>query len=293
MTTKDQGVQAGMTFFYQSWNHRKSALPTNRDYWARGIVLYPNAKDKELSLEKRAGHSFQLVGWDDDLEIQTVDEEGNPVVDENGDPVMEQGFFIFKNSWGTGSFGKDNEHGDGYGYISMRYVEEYATVYISDLPEIQLPDEVCDDGADNDMDGDTDCDDSDCSAAPECASGDLETLTFTSSGDAVAIPDNDPVGVTSNIDVARQGAIHSATVTVDVTHTYRGDLRVVLYRGDDAVVLHDRSGGGQDDLKQTFDVTDFDGTDMSGEWKLKVEDHAGYDTGTLNGWSLEVLTDAQ
>ena len=32
------------------------------------------------------------------------------------------------------------------------------------------PNEVCDDGIDNDLDGDTDCDDSDCAAAPECAS---------------------------------------------------------------------------------------------------------------------------
>ena len=32
----------GLTFFYQSWNHRKSELPTNSDYWDEGYVLYPN-----------------------------------------------------------------------------------------------------------------------------------------------------------------------------------------------------------------------------------------------------------
>jgi len=293
MTTKNQGVIVGLTFFYQSWNHRRSDLPTNRDYWSQGYVLYPNDKDKELSLAKRAGHSIELVGWDDDLEVQTVDAEGNKVVDANGDPVMEKGFYIFKNSWGTGSFGADNPHGDGYGYISMRYVDEYGSAYVSDLPEIAVDDEVCDDGEDNDLDGARDCDDSDCAADPACAGGDLESVTFASTGDAVAIPDNDPVGATSSIQVDRAGAIRKLDVTVDVTHSYRGDLKVVLYRGDTAVTLFDRDGGGQDDLHQTFDVTDFAGADMAGEWRLVVSDGAAYDTGTLDGWKLELLTDRQ
>ncbi len=293
MTEKEQGAIVGLTFFYQSWNHRRSDLPTNRDYWNKGYVLYPNAKDQELSLEKRAGHSIELVGWDDELEVPTVDEEGNTVVDENGEPVMEKGFFIFKNSWGTGSFGKDNPHGDGYGFISMRYVEEYGSVYISDLPTVELPDEVCGDGIDNDMNGDTDCDDAACANTFECAAGDTEVVTFASAAGALAIPDNDPVGVASEITVDRQGTVLALDVAVNITHTYRGDLQVTLYRGDDAIVLHDRQGGGQDNLQQSFRVESFDGSEMSGTWRLKVTDNAGADTGELVGWSLDILTNTQ
>ena len=77
-------------------------------------------------------------------------------------------------------------------------------------------------------------------------------------------------------------------VTVDIGHTYSGDVRVVLRRGSQSVVLQDQTGGSTDDIKTTFAVTDFDGADMSGEWALTVTDHAAYDTGTLNGWSMEI-----
>ena len=36
----------------------------------------------------------------------------------------------------------------------------------------------------------------------------------------------------------------------------------------------------------------FLGADMSGEWRLVVSDGANADTGTLDNWSLEILTDA-
>lgn len=291
MTAEKTGVIVGLDFFYQSWNHRLSELPINNEYWREGYVTYPNDEDKEKSLAKRAGHSILLVGWDDDLEVQARDAEGNLVVDGDGNPVMEKGFYLFKNSWGRGSFGVNNAHGDGYGWISMRYVEEYGTAYVSGEPNIDALPETCGDGLDNDDNGATDCDDAACSGTAECQTG-ANVLTFESA-EAVAIPDNDPVGVSTEITVADQVDILGLTVTTNITHTYRGDLRVTLYRDDTAVVLHDRVGGGQDDLVKTFDVEGFDGTSATGTWRLKVEDHAGQDVGTLNGWSLEVLTAAE
>lgn len=292
MHTKDQGVVVGLTFFYQSWNHRKSELPTNRDYWSKGYVLYPNAKDKELSLVSRAGHSILLVGWDDDLEVQTVDEEGNPVVDADGNPVMEKGFYIFKNSWGKGSFGATNPHGDGYGFISMRYVKEYGTAYVSDLPVLNLA-ESCTNGTDDDFDGKVDCDDSDCADALECQTGgELEELTFESTHEPLDIPDNDPVGIHSDLTVERTGPIRKLEVSVDISHTYKGDLRVILDHDGQSVVLHDRTGGGVDNLQLTTELTEWLGADMSGDWRLRVEDRAGLDTGSLNSWKLSVVTDA-
>ena len=40
--------------------------------------------------------------------------------------------------------------------------------------------------------------------------------------------------------------------------------------------------------KQTFSVTDFIGEESQGTWRLLVSDVAPGDTGTLNGWSLEI-----
>lgn len=136
MTQNRQAVVAGMTFFYQSWNHRGGPLPVNGDYARKGYILAPNAKDIEVSKEKPAGHSILIVGWDDDLEVPTVDETGAVVTGADGKPVMEKGFFIFKNSWGTANFGLTNPKGAGYGYISYRYVSQYGSGYTADPPKL-------------------------------------------------------------------------------------------------------------------------------------------------------------
>jgi len=283
MVNTSTGVVVGLTFFYQSWNHRLSALPTSQEHFRNGYVLAPNAEDRRVSLEKRAGHSILLIGWDDDLSVPKRDEEGNVVTDEAGEPVMETGFFLFKNSWGTGSFGVDNAFGAGYGWISYDYVAREGSAYVSGLPEVARA-EVCNDGTDNDFNGAADCDDAACASDPACM---MPTGTYESTV-AVAIPDADPAGVTSEITVPDSGTIMALAVTVNVAHTYRGDLRVVLVRDGREVVLHDRAGGGDDDLRETYAVTEFDGSDASGVWTLAISDHAGADTGTLESWSLEV-----
>jgi subtilisin-like proprotein convertase family protein len=287
MTTKKQAATVGLTFYYQSWNHRASALPTSNELWRQGIVPYPNAKDKEESKKKRAGHAILLVGWDDELEVQPIDAEGNPMVDAAGNPVKEKGFFIFKNSWGTGSFGVDNPHGPGYGFISMRYVKEEGTVYVSDLPKLETGPEICNDGKDNDRNGKIDCDDEACSADLACTAA----ATTYENTTPVAIPDNNKTGITSQIVVPTGGTLAGLQVTVDITHTYRGDLKVKLVGpGGAEVILHDRDGGSADHLKQTFAVAAFDGQDAAGTWTLVVADEAAADKGTLNSWKLAITT---
>lgn len=286
MHTKKQAVVVGGTFFYQSWNHRASSLPTNNEYWRKGYVTYPNEVDKQKSLEKRAGHGFLLVGWDDTLEVQKRDGEGKLLTDDAGNPVTEKGFFIFKNSWGRGSFGASNPHGDGFGYISYDYVSEYMTAYVSGLPEVESPDEVCNDEKDNDRDGDADCDDSDCAADAACVGS---TLSYTNDqgGD---IPDNSPSGLESTIEVTDTGKISAVSVAVDISHSYSGDLTVKLVRGSTEVVLQNQQGGSDDGIKKTFAVTEFNGQDAAGTWKLVVIDNANLDTGKLNSWTLGLTT---
>ncbi len=287
MTSKRQAAIVGLTFYYQSWNHRGSKLPTSNALWRKGYVPYPNAKDKTESLKKRAGHAILLVGWDDEAEVQPLDAEGNPAVDANGEPIKEKGFFVFKNSWGTAKFGVDNPHGKGYGYLSYKYVEEEGTVYASNLPKLEPLVEVCNDGKDNDHDGDEDCADSDCSADAACT-GTSKTYSATPGS---SIPDNDTAGISSDITVADSGTISALSVTVDITHSYQGDLVVKLVRqGGGEVVLQERDGGSADDLKKTFSVTAFDGQDSAGTWTLVVADRAGADTGTLNSWKMDIST---
>jgi hypothetical protein len=278
-----QAVEAAMDVYYQAWGHGLSNLTLNQDYRARGVVFTPNQDDIRDSLENRAGHSVILVGWDDDLELPRMDASGEPLVDASGNVVMDRGFYIMKNSWGTGPWGADNEYGAGYGLISQDYIHQHASIRTADLPTNVVPPEgeVC-----PVEDGVVDCTDDRCAAEPVCDE-DASELVFEGAGGE--IPDNDPVGFSSTIEIAEEGTIAELSVDVNITHTYRGDLVVTLYRGDDAVVLHNRVGGSAHDIVQSFDVDDFVGSELAGEWRLVVTDNAPLDEGTLDSWAIRAV----
>lgn len=288
MFNQKTGVVVGLTFFYQSWNHRRSTLPRNTQYWDQGYVLYPNSKDEEVSLEKRAGHSILLVGWDDNLEVPVMDEEGNQVLNADGTPITERGFFLFKNSWGTGSFGRLNPNGDGFGWISYRYVNEYGSGRVTDLPEIDAVTEICGDGIDNDGNFVTDCNDDACAADPICVGGgDVIDLDLGAGG--LAIPDNDSNGASASFDVTGAGTISAMTISVDITHTYRGDISIKVVHPDGTVAdLLTNSSDGQDNIVASYVVEDFVGKDAAGTYQLIFADHAALDTGVVNSATVEI-----
>ncbi|HQK21259.1 MAG TPA: proprotein convertase P-domain-containing protein, partial [Polyangiaceae bacterium] len=96
-------------------------------------------------------------------------------------------------------------------------------------------------------------------------------------------------GLTSSIVVAKGGTISAMSVAVDITHTYSGDITIKLVReGGGEVVLQDRDGGSEHNIKRVFGISDFNGQDAVGTWKLVVIDNAKLDTGTLNGWTLSI-----
>jgi len=102
----------------------------------------------------------------------------------------------------------------------------------------------------------------------------LESGELSFADDAeIAIPDNEPIGISRTITVDEDIDIASLKVTVDIEHSYIGDLQIILERGDTKVTLHDKTGGGSDNLKTSFDVTDFTGQNARGDWTLTVTDN--------------------
>jgi hypothetical protein len=264
MTTKKTGVNVGLTFFYQAWNHRKSALPVNTTYWQNGFVTYPNADDKTKSLEARAGHAIHLIGWDDNLEVQMRDKDGNLLTNADGSPKMEKGFWLFKNSWGTAGFGINHPTAPGYGWISYKYVAEYGSAVIAEVPTL---------GG---------------GPGPNPGTGTPRSYTSTTE---VAIPDNVVTGATSTITVADPGTISGdVKISVEIKHTYSGDLKLALQKGTERKVLQENVGGSVDNIMKTFTVTGLDGKVLADEWKLVIVDSAALDVGSLKNWKIELTS---
>jgi subtilisin family serine protease/subtilisin-like proprotein convertase family protein len=114
-------------------------------------------------------------------------------------------------------------------------------------------------------------------------------IPFPSTDTPISIPDANPAGIASTINVADDLTINALSVEVNITHTFIGDLIVTLVGPNGAqVVLHNRTGGSTDNLHETYVVPDFDGGSAAGAWQLLVSDNAGIDLGTLDDWSLHV-----
>ena len=307
MYNNGQPVVVGGDFYYQAWNHGASSLPTNSDYSRAGYVLFPNDADLEASKESPAGHSILLVGWDDELEVERLDEEGNVMLDEDDNPLTEKGFFLFKNSWGTGNFGTTNPFGAGYGWISYEYVRRFKNARIADVPreehlpvveeELQCSDDQleCDDqcvasDAENCGSCGNTCAFNEICSENACVELEGEEVTFAYAGDEETIPDNDPQGLTTTIDVDGEGLIQELSVEIFIEHSFRGDIEIELTHPDgDSVTLREADGRSGWDIIEAYDVDEFIGLESQGTWELKVTDTAYLDEGSLVGWYLHMV----
>ncbi|MDG9701567.1 S8 family peptidase [Streptomyces sp. DH37] len=88
-------------------------------------------------------------------------------------------------------------------------------------------------------------------------------------------------GVTGN-------APSDLSVTVDIRHTFRGDLKVELIAPDGSAYLlkNYNSYDSADHVQATYTV-DASGEPANGTWKLRVTDNWTNDTGYINAWSLQ------
>ncbi|HRW43480.1 MAG TPA: proprotein convertase P-domain-containing protein, partial [Flavobacteriaceae bacterium] len=152
--------------------------------------------------------------------------------------------------------------------------------------------------------------------------GEPATITDSvSDSPGVAIPDNTQPGVSVTIDITDDVTITDLDVDLNVSHTWVGDLDMVLTSpagtsvvifdrpgvpattfgcsGDNidatlddeaATPVEDECGAGTPTINGTFipnnPLSAFDGESTLGTWTLTVSDYAAGDTGTINSWGL-------
>lgn len=112
---------------------------------------------------------------------------------------------------------------------------------------------------------------------------------------SVAIPDNDPTGAVSSIYVAEVNTVWDIQVSIEITHTFLGDIEIQLVhpRGE-MVLLQNRTLGRNTELKTTYNLQTtpllrkFLSLSAQGNWKLVVIDRAPFDSGTLTKWQLNL-----
>jgi len=128
------------------------------------------------------------------------------------------------------------------------------------------------------------------------------------------IPDSDPIGVTSNINVTDSYTIENVKVSVKIDHTWVSDLTLTLESpngtiiellsgacddGDNIDVEFDDGGGTiscsgnpvvSGTIKPTESLSQFIGETSNGTWKLKVVDGNKIDVGSLISWGIELCT---
>ncbi|MCK4739578.1 MAG: proprotein convertase P-domain-containing protein [Deltaproteobacteria bacterium] len=140
-----------------------------------------------------------------------------------------------------------------------------------------------------------------------------ETINTASTAVPVNITDN--TTITSTINIGNIGDVADVNVNLDITHTYDGDLLITLISPSGTrVVLSNYNGGGTANFTGTiFDdeattaissdvgpyagsytpdepLSNLDSQDAAGNWTLEIHDGAGGDIGSLNSWSLAIVT---
>jgi Zn-dependent metalloprotease len=104
----------------------------------------------------------------------------------------------------------------------------------------------------------------------------------------VSIPDNG-AAVTSSVTVTgRTGnAPSNLQVSVDIVHTWRGDLVIDLVAPDGSTyrLKNFSSSDSADNVNETYTVNASSEV-ANGTWQLKVQDQAAQDTGYINSWKL-------
>ncbi|HUU42822.1 MAG TPA: proprotein convertase P-domain-containing protein, partial [Planctomycetota bacterium] len=116
---------------------------------------------------------------------------------------------------------------------------------------------------------------------------------------SLAIPDG-PGGAWVGINCLQPGAIPSNNAVTrvalhhEITHTWIGDLEVLVFNNNHTWVVRDNEGGSDDDINETRNqYTLFDGDNPVQDWYYRVRDTQYIDTGTLDVMQLYVYYDVR
>ena len=103
------------------------------------------------------------------------------------------------------------------------------------------------------------------------------------------------MGIQRDLSTSAIGNVTSVEVSVDITHTFTGDLRVSLHSpGGTEVILHDRTGWSTDNVVETYTAAttaaleNLAGEAVQGTWSLRIADLVGLDVGKLNTWRVVI-----
>ncbi|UOF12729.1 M4 family metallopeptidase [Lysobacter capsici] len=111
------------------------------------------------------------------------------------------------------------------------------------------------------------------------------TQTY-SNGNDVAIGDNTTVESSIVVSGRTGNAPSNASVSVNIVHTYKQDLKVDLVAPDGSLYnIHNRTGGSADNVAGTF-TFNLSSETLNGTWKLRVNDNVGGDVGRIDTWSI-------
>jgi len=138
--------------------------------------------------------------------------------------------------------------------------------------------------------------------------------TYTSVDVPKTIPDNNSTGVNSTLSIGAAGTIGDVDMRlISLTHTYDGDLVMKLTSptGTSLTLINQRGSSGDNFVNTLLDdaaataiangsapfmgsyrpeaaLAAFNSQALAGVWILNVADLASSDTGTLNGWALDI-----
>lgn len=101
-----------------------------------------------------------------------------------------------------------------------------------------------------------------------------------------SIPDASKTGIVRVLDVPDSIIPASVALELKVTHSYVGDLRIVIEHDGIEKTVWNQEGSSGSGIDETFTLEDFAGAEAKGRWTLIVVDDASADTGSLDSWSL-------
>lgn len=97
----------------------------------------------------------------------------------------------------------------------------------------------------------------------------------------------------STIDVAREDRVTAAEVTLEINHTFSGDLTVDLVTPAGEHLRVTEGKGSDNDIRGSFPVELPAGSAALGAWHLVVADRAGLDLGSIDAWTLALTPEAR